>query len=555
VNPVRATAIRAEETMSHLRDFIYRHQRMLTFILIGLLAIYAVSEMVRATPFGPAFGSDSVTYMESAKNFVSGTGLGLISPDGSFRLLPYTPPLYPLVLSILHLMRLNLVQAAFWVNAALYIGLIFILGWSMWHILGSMLSALVVAAMLAFSAVLININIWIMADSLCLTLGMGGLVLMLVYLKTRSRKAFFWSAALTGMAFLTRYAGIAYCATGALGVILFGSQPFKKRLIAGSLYGFLSVFPNLIWLAIELPLTGGIASRSLLPANEVIPGMIIVLKALKEAVYLWLPFFFPLSQSIGQVFFRLIYIGVFLIIVFAIAFAFKKLRNTQPGIWHWESGFAFGGLFILFLGLYFCVISLSYALYYPQISLTNRMFAPINVGLLVIVSIVLGVLYKTYRAWPVRLIMLALTILLLVGFCDGGIGEIARSSRFPLGYARFNDSGLVVYLQALPKDTPIISDKAPLILYYTGRPAYAIQEFFTLEGQQEFLPYGSNLEDEGQLAFREQGGALVLTVFVQDEFLGLYKDLASERFATFVEGLYLAYRSPEGEVYFYQPPE
>ena len=111
--------------MSHLREYFTRHQKALTFIVIGLLAIYAVIEMIRATPFGPAFGSDSVTYMESAKNFVAGKGLGLINPDGSFRLLPYAPPLYPLILGLFAALGLDLLTAAFWLNAILYAALVF----------------------------------------------------------------------------------------------------------------------------------------------------------------------------------------------------------------------------------------------------------------------------------------------------------------------------------------------------------------------------------------------------------------------------------------------
>ena len=44
-------------------------------------------------------GGDAVIYLESARNFAAGRGIGLIQPDGTFRLIPYFPPFYPIVLA------------------------------------------------------------------------------------------------------------------------------------------------------------------------------------------------------------------------------------------------------------------------------------------------------------------------------------------------------------------------------------------------------------------------------------------------------------------------
>jgi hypothetical protein len=534
--------------------FLNRYQNTIVLLLIGLTACFAVYETSLATPYGPAFGSDSVTYMESAKNLVAGKGLGLINPDGSFRLLPYSPPFYPLLLSVFVLLGLDLLMAAFWVNAVIFGMTVFMLGWSAWRILRSSLAAVLIAVLLAFSEVLIETHIWVMSDPLSLLLGMGGLLVLMVNLEKRSRKLFFWSAVLTGLAFLTRFAGVAYCMAGILGVILFDLQPFKKRLVAGLIYGAISVIPMLIWMMIDLSTAGAVGSRSLLPLNELLPGMLEVLKALKEAMYLWLPYFLPLSQSIGQTSFRLIYVSLFVLIAVAVVFAIRRLRQRQPESWRWESGFTYGSLMLIFLGVYFVVIGASYALIYPHLSLSNRMFAPINLALLVLVGSVIGLLYREYRHWLPRLVTIGFAVILAIAFYGGYKAVLAQQNLYPQGYSDFTGTGLIAYVRSLPQDTPIISDKAMLILHFTGRSAYAIQEFFSREGQLEFLPYGSDLTDEAQRVFREQGGALVLTWLVQREFAGLYGDLADERYATFVRGLYLAYDVPEGKVYFYQKP-
>ena len=145
-------------------------------------------------------------------------------------------------------------------------------------------------------------------------------------------------------------------------------------------------------------------------------------------------------------------------------------------------------------------------------------------------------------------------MLIVAAFYTGSQNGIGVLRLHPIGYAGFEGTSIIEFVKELPVDVPIISDKAPIIQYYTGRTAYPIQEFFGQQGVEEFLPFGSDLDDPAQRAFREQGGALVLFWMVQDEFKGLYGEQAGERYAAFIAGLYLAYDSPEGKVYFYRPP-
>lgn len=540
--------------MNKLREFFDHHQQTVTIVLIVLIAGYAVYELKLATLYGPAFGSDSVTYMTSARNLVAGNGFGLINPDGSFRFLPYAPPLYPLVLSIPAVLGLDQVVAGFWVNAVLFMATITMLGWGMWYLMRSTLAAVLLALLLAFSSVLIEMHIWIMTDALCLTMGMGSLLLMLIYLKTRSKKAFFWSAALAGLGVLTRYAGVGYCIAGALAVILLGSQAPKKRVVAGVLYAFLSALPLLIWMVVEMSLAGAVGSRALQPMSDMNAGILNVLRSLKESIYLWLPYFLPLSQKIGSTAFRLLYAGAALIIAGIVTFAVLRLRKRQPHDWRQSSGANIAVLFIIFCVCYLIVIIFSYTCIYPRLSLVDRMFAPLNVSLMVLISLVIAFLYQEFRHWLPRLVTAALAVLLAVVFYGGARAEIALQTQYPMGYASFKDSGIVEYLKGLPEDIPIISDKTSIVLHYTGRPAYAIQEFFSEETQTEFLPYGSDMSDEAQRVFREDGGALVLFWMVFSEFEGLYGDAASERYAAFVDELFLAYDAPEAQVYFYERP-
>ncbi len=537
-----------------MKNFFHERASMIILILLGLISLYAVYESIRATPLGPNFGSDSVTYMMSAKNLVAGKGLGLINPDGTFRLLPYAPPFYPLVLSLLDMTGLDLARMAFGLNSILFTSLILMLGWSLWYFTRSSIATLLLGGLLALSPVLIDLSTWIMSDFLCLTVGAGALVLMMLYLKGHSRKAFYWSAVLCGLAFLTRYAGVSFFITGLLAILVLDARFDRQHIKSGVIYSLIAIVPTLLWVIFDASASGAVSSRSLLSINSLPGGVIDVLKALKESVYLWLPSIMSFSQKVGQALFRTIYLLAALGLLVAVIIALLQARKQRPEDWRMTSGMTYGVLFGLFIMVYFVTITLSYSLIYPRLSLTDRMFAPFNVSLIVIISLVIALFHQASRHILPRL----LTILLAIGlgwlFYTGAQAKIAQMIEYPLWYVTIRDNGVFEYLDQLPEPAPIITDKASIILYYTGRPAYPIQEFFKSEGQADLQPFGSDVTDEAQRIFREEHGALVLFWTVFSEFGGLYGDQASARYAAFVDELYLAYDTPEVKVYFYERP-
>ena len=403
---------------------------------------------------------------------------------------------------------------------------------------------------------MIEIHAWVMADAFCLALGMGGLLMLLAYSDSGRRWHLLLSAMLAGLAFLTRYAAVAYPLVCLLGVLIFGAKPFKRRLVDLGLYGLVSLAPMAIWVIIEMIVAGTVGSRSVQPMTGFWPGALTVSSALKELAYLWIPWFFEMSQALGQTLFRFIYVGIGVIAAGALVFAIFRIRKRDPENWQWNSGLKVIILFGLFLILYLSAIIVTYSLTYPTITLNNRMFAPLNAVLLVLLAAILGILFKEYRHWLARLVVAAITLALFVGLFSASRIAISAMARIPQGYAGYKGSALIEYLKDLPPDVPIISDKSPVIQHYVGRPAYPIQEFFSQSGGETWLPFGSDANDEAQRAFREGGGALALFSTIQAEFEGLYGEQAAERYAAFVNGLFLAYDGPQGQVYYWQaPPE
>ena len=91
---------------------------LVLFILLLLASLLGMALVIYATTFGPGVGGDATIYLTSAQNLLAGKGLGWTEADGSFRLLPYTPPFYPLVLSALGLLVRDMVAGARWLNVS-----------------------------------------------------------------------------------------------------------------------------------------------------------------------------------------------------------------------------------------------------------------------------------------------------------------------------------------------------------------------------------------------------------------------------------------------------
>jgi hypothetical protein len=116
----------------------------------------------------------------------------------------------------------------------------------------------------------------------------------------------------------------------------------------------------------------------------------------------------------------------------------------------------------------------------------------------------------------------------------------------------YRHSALIEYVKSLPEGIPLITNKAPMLLYFTGRPSYTIQEVFSPKTPADFLPYGLEQDDEAQRVFREDGGVLILFNSIVDDFIGLYgEETGLARYDLFVQGLTSVFRADDGQAYYF----
>ena len=190
-------------------------------ILVMLSSWLGMALVFYATRYGPGVGGDATIYLTTGRNLLAGLGPGWVDADGSFRVLPYFPPFYPLVLSLVGLIfRGDFVTGARFLNVVLFgastwgAGMLF----SRWT--GRPWLAGLLTLTLAASPVLLGVTVWAMSEPLFILLGFAGLGLLLLYFDN-GRRAYLWgSAVLVGLSCVARYIGVAFVATAFLALLL-----------------------------------------------------------------------------------------------------------------------------------------------------------------------------------------------------------------------------------------------------------------------------------------------------------------------------------------------
>jgi len=541
----------------------------LVYLLICLAALLSMGLVFYATAYGPGVGGDATIYLTSASNLIQGEGLGWIEADGSFRVLPYTPPFYPLVLGGFGLLG-DIVSGARLLNILLSGATVFLSGWACLRFTRQPWLAVVVSGLAASSPVLLGVQVWAMSEVLFLFLGFGGLALILVYLENNRWPYLVGAAVLLGLSFLTRYFGVAFVITGGLALFVFGRADDsrirvwvnKPRLREGVVFGVISLLPILAWLVIDFSLTGTVGSRSAQPAAAYWQRFIEICPALEKIYLFWL-----VPDSIaGRLPAILRFFAWFLPLILVVGLALLIVRqmrkapvdSSSPPVAVDASTVRLAGIFALFVLVYLITLTIVQVFTYPPITLASRMLSPVHLAVLVLVSVFI---YMVQAVLAVNKRTLAI-LLVLVGLGWAG-GYALRSALIAHDYPQsgigynslsWRGSATIEILRNIPADVPLISNEVTAIMYLTGRPAYAMQEIYQSQPIAEpFSQYGLG-DDLAQTAFREQNGALVLFSANLYEDFSMYGDRTEARLKALTDGLYSYYSNEDGTVYFLKKP-
>ncbi len=498
---------------------------------------------------GAGIGGDATIYIVSARNLLSGNGLGLVNAAGEFRLIPYFPPFYSLVLAFCGLFTKDLAGAGMVLNLILFAGLIFIVTLWTLRVSDRLFPGLTLGLFFAGSPIFIPAYSWAMSEPLAIFTGFAGLLLLERALSLGGRKAFWFSAVLTGLSLLTRYSSAAFVGAAVILLFFFAEDSFRERFRTAFLYGLTAAVPMIVWLIIDYTQTSTVASRSVLRGRTAelwaafLPKIrhVFTLWILPESLMNGMPALFAALISLFMV---LLPIGVMI----GSAMALKNGTDHE----RYAHAMFLLSVFILLYDLLIVFVSLNT---YPPITINTRMLLPVYGAEFWLIFLLFALLAE-YDARPARRLVFNTALFMFMLFsCLRGV-RIARQNAIDgLGYhsVAWQSSDTVAYIRdVLPEDAEIVTNEETALLYLLDRRTWPMHEVYVNEPDAEYYAYESDTgidSDTSRQMFR--GGDAYLAVFdsFEDQMADIYRDDTRERIDCLFANLELLFDGDDGKVY------
>lgn len=526
-----------EQILSFLNNPVGNGQQWVTPGLIVLAALTGMLLVAWSTLLGPGVGGDATIYLTSAQNLARGIGLGLVEPDGSFRLLPYSAPLFPLMLTPFAAVGVDLTPVARWLNIALFGGMIFLAGWVSLKTTGSRWMSSLPAWLIACSPVLLPVYSWAMAEPVTLVFGFGGLVFLLWHLDADIPHRLGWPelcGLVLGLSAAARYSAAAFLAASLLVYLLWGKVTFRKRLFTAFRIGLVGIIPMAVWMVVQLGWTDSVSARTVLTLEEMRERLMLFWPQLNSALVVWaLPASFLEAPPYPG------WINSFLPLVFFASLGVLTFWQCRI-----KRSAAVGKLLLslwIFTGIYIGLLLLVYLTTYPPITIDNRMLSPAHTAVIWIAGLILVQIsgHNALRWWkPVIWII-------LLGFVSWyGIRTIRiviQNSETGLGYnARvWRQSRVIDGIKELPVNQTLVTNETMAVLYLTGRVASPVAEIYFDEPAYPFTRYGDGPVGRDPAEAEFKSGKTILVVFdtLEAQFASIYGGKADKRTELFTQGL------------------
>ena len=498
---------------------------------------------------GVGVGGDATIYITSARNLLAGKGLGLINAAGDFRLIPYFPPFYSLVLAFFGLFTSNLSLVALILNLVFFAGLIFLITFWTLRISDRMFPGLLLGLLIAGSPIMIPAYSWAMSEPLSVLLGFGGLILLEKSL-IENRRALFWiSAVLLALSFLTRYSSAAFIGAAVLLIFFFEGETLKERFLAALGYGLTSVVPMIVWLVMDFTQTATVSSRSMLSGRTAELWAAFVPK-LKHVFTLWL---LPESLAVTMPGFLVTFVTI-CILLFSVGFlvgSIIALRNGTQYPRYARMFFLLSSFNLLYL-LLIILVSLNT---YPPITINSRMLLPVYVSNFWQIYLLFA-LFAEYNHNLARTFVFNTALFLFTVFnCYRGVRIANQNAIDGLGYnsTAWKNSETIAYIREnIPEDRQIVTNEETALLYLLDRRTWPMHEVYVNEPDKEYYTYESETgveQDASRRTFREGGAYLVVFDTFEDQMADIYGENTRARIEKLFENLTLLFDGDDGMIY------
>ena len=509
-------------------------------LLIFTLSVIGSALIYHATKWGPWAFSDSAAYISSAKNFDLGLGLSLISAKGIVTPLVIFPPFYPLLLSTIANFGLDYLTAARVLDVFLFSLLIFIFTWGIITLTRNFWLALISGLLVLFSPVMLDHYSGVMTEPLFITLFYTAFFLTLIYIQKQKTHLFVLAVLFTGISPLVRYVGIFTCAVNLLLILLFDKSVWRKRLIKGGIFGFLSILPILAWFILTYTNMHTLGAHTFTQSSDLMTNLITFLKSSGAVFQSWLPYMEYRVDLIPDTLKSIIFIiGVAILFALGLFAYFKNNRQKQfnPILQIMLASFLTNIIYIfVFCGIYLFAV--------PSPPIISRMFSPILPSLVLMLSC--GVIFflaqvpSRWKTYAVVFITFVMVIQIRYYFLRSiAISKERNENGYGFTSRKIQTSGFIQAVQKLPSATPLIANTPAMVLLYTNRMPYSLDYIPTYN-------FGTRKSDAEKI-FKTQQAALILEYAV---IRNVYPDW-EERLTSFTFGLDISYKDEIGGIYLF----
>jgi len=474
-------------------------------VVVVVLLLGGLVGFSTLTQSGIGTSPDSVVYVGAARNLLDGQGLSVPFGDTINAPLTHHAPLYSLLLAAGGFFGMELLPAARWLNALLFVGNGLLLGAILVRVGGGRLWLAGVGMVLALTAIpLLTIHAMAWTEPLFLFLAFSGFLLIDHYLERGRRRSLVGAGLLLGLALLVRYAGVTLVATGLLVIALgAGDRSFRQRAADVALFGVASSFLTGIWLLRNVAIAGTTTNRALIvhpPSMEEAWQAVFTVSS-----WLLVPAAVPGAARVG--------LWLLVLAVLAVLFVLRWRKSQESAARYFLRGADLPPLvrlLLLFLAIYVAFVLLSLSFLDANIPLDNRIFSPVYATLLILFPYFGSELILLVgRGLAAKGVSLLLTLFLALHVVSGvSWAQTARGWGGGLSDETWQQSPTVVRVRQLPAGTTILTNAPEALYLHTGRPSQLLPRKVESATQQVNVDYRHELEQvKGRV---EQEGAVVV---------------------------------------------
>lgn len=525
------------------------------FSLLLLISLAAGFALWYATPAGLGLTNDSAAYIGGARSLLAGTGYSDVWLDSELEAVTHYPPLLSLTLSGIGLLGLDPYRGARVLHILLFAantGLIGLLGFRMTK---SQAAGIFLALLFGTNAQLLRIHAQVLSEPLFLFFSLLSFLFFhhsfnLNRSKFVTRYSLLVTGFLTGLAFLTRYSGLALIATFLVAIFLF--QPdWRSRFIRIAQFLAGAVPPIAAWFI----------RNSLVAESATNRGMqfnLIQISNIRTGLWNVADFLTPL-QAWQEWLFRSGALSAFLIIFALFLLAWLALntwnllfRSANQPITQLPNPITFTTALYVFGYLGAVLFSMSF--FDASTKFQHRILSPLYVSWMVLLVYFLQTLntkntkekpvfFRVFREIRVLVLILSIIILTLSTFSfQQSLTELREIDG--LGYAswRWRQMNVLAIIKDLPPDIAIYSNSPPAVYLVTGRASRVIPTRVNPVSGQARSGYEQSL---AEMRAELLAGRAVLALFDVSDI----EDAFGEEIALQFDGLTLLEKSQGNVLY------